>query len=58
MRSSCDFLTVVLESRIMKYGGDFGSYVEMELSSNWFGGGDAAHFRIGYTRSEMLLMGP
>ena len=42
----------------MKYGGDSGSYVDMELSSNWFGGGDAAHFRIGDTGSGMLLMVP
>ena len=58
MSLSYDFLTVVLESRRMTYDGDSGSFLDMELSSDWFGDGDAANFRIGDTGSGILLMVP
>ena len=58
IRSSYHFLTVVLEYRRITYGGDSGSHVNMELSSDWFGNSEAEHFRISDTGSGILLMVP
>ena len=56
--SSYDILTVLPESRIITYGGDSGSSVDMEMLSDSFGNGEAARFRIGDTGSGILLMVP
>ena len=56
IRSSYDFLTVVPESRRMTYGSDSGSSDDMELSSDWFGNGEAEYFIIDDTESGILLM--
>ena len=56
MRSSYDFSTVVPESRRMTYGGNYVSSVDMEISYDWFGYGEAECFRIFDTGNGMLLM--
>ena len=51
-----ELLTVVPESRILVYGGDSGSSVEMEPLSDCSGDGDAAHFLIDDTGIGILFI--
>ena len=58
IRSSYDLSTVIPESRRMSYGVESGSSDDMELSSDWFGNGEAADFIIVETGSGILLIVP
>ena len=57
-RLSYDFLTVIPESRIIKYGFDSCVSDEMELLSDCSMYGDSAHSIIGDNGMGMLLMVP
>ena len=58
IRSSYNFLRVVPESGEMAYGGDYVSYDDWEISSDWFDNGEVEDFIIFETGSEILLMVP
>ena len=58
MRSSYIFLTVLMKSRRMKYGGDSGSSDDWDMSSDWFDDFEGANFIIFDTGSGIFLMVP
>ena len=58
MRSSYDLSTVVPESRIITYGGDYCVSDDIESCSKGSVDGDAVHLRIGDTGMGIFLMVP